>query len=236
MKLYYSPTSPFVRKVVIVAREVGLFEDLEIITVAVVPHEVNPGSSSVQGAGNPLGKVWTSLSFRFLHLPEIADITVLILSKPQIPTLILEDGTVLFDSRVIVQYLAALKPAKGIIPTDIKAQFLAKKREALADGLCEAGTLLRFEGLRPVEKQWPNWAEGQTRKITAAFDAMEAEVPDMASSLATIGEIAFVCALGVFDFRLGAAWRDTHPKLAAWYKSVETLPVVIATAPKAPTA
>ncbi|TPX31777.1 hypothetical protein SmJEL517_g04953 [Synchytrium microbalum] len=205
MKLYYSPTSPFVRKVVIVAREVGLFEELELIPVAVAPYEVNPGTSSVQGAGNPLGKI---------------------------PTLIIEDGTALFDSRVIVQYLAALKPAKGIIPTDIKEQFRAKKREAMADGLCDAGILVRYEGVRPIEKQWPNWVEGQTRKLTAVFDAMEAEVPDMASSLATIGEIAFVCALGWYDFRMGPAWRDTHPKLAAWYKTVENLPVVTETAPK----
>src|SRR5262249_49750710 len=96
----------------------------------------------------------------------------------KIPTLLLEDGTVLFDSRVILEYLDHRAGGGRIIPTDAAARFAALRLQALADGIMDASVLLVYEGRwRPAERHEPKWIELQSGKVARALAALEAAPP-----------------------------------------------------------
>jgi len=205
MKLLYGGLSPFVRKVMIVAREKGLLERLELVPAPVNP--LQPLEPAI--AVNPLGKI---------------------------PALTLDDGTVLYGSTVIAEYLDALDGAPRFFPGG-EDRWGALRRNALGDGILDAGQLVRIEGLRPEEKQWQDWKQLQLLKVANGLDAAEKEAASLASEDLAIGEVALICALGWLDVRLpdAASWRDGRPALAAWFETVSKLSSVAATAPKVPT-
>ena len=200
MKLCFSPTSPYVRKVMVTAIEKGLDSKIEKLTVAASPVKPDPTLSSK----NPLGKV---------------------------PCLITDDGRALFDSPVICSYIDSLK-APALRPTGA-AQFDDMTLEALADGLLDAGILLRYEStLRPEAMRWPDWIKGQTGKMLGAIDAIETVHAKQLTGPVTPGQIAVGCAMGWFDFRNGHIdWRKDHPKLAAFMKAFGERPSMMATRP-----
>ncbi|GGF40117.1 glutathione S-transferase [Aliidongia dinghuensis] len=150
----------------------------------------------------------------------------------KVPTLVLDDGTGLFDSRVIAEYLDSLHGGHRLFPAEGPARWTALRRQATADGLLDAALLVRYEhNLRPEPQRWAAWSEGQFRKIRQALAALAAE--RLGGSL-TIGEIAAGCALGYLDFRFPEEdWRSAHPTLAAWYADVAERPSFVATVPKA---
>lgn len=152
----------------------------------------------------------------------------------KIPTLLLDDGTSLYDSPVICEYLDHLSGAPRFFPAPGPARWSALRRQALADGLMDAAVLLRYEqALRPEALRWPEWMAGQTAKITGALDAMEAEAPGFGSTF-DIGHIAFACALGYLDLRYDHLhWRNGRLALAAWFAVVSQRPSMVATMPKA---
>ncbi len=201
MKLFHSPTSPYVRKVMVTAIEKGLDSQIEKLptTASPIKREGDLPKS------NPLGKV---------------------------PCLITDDGTALFDSPVICAYLDSLK-SPPLTPTDAKGRFASMTLEALGDGFLDAGLLMRYEGtLRPDERRWPEWTDGQLAKITGALDALETVYAAQLAGPLTIGQIAVGCALGWFDFRYGHVdWRKDHPKLAAFAKALGERPSMKATVP-----
>ena len=132
----------------------------------------------------------------------------------KIPALILDDGTVLYDSRVILEYFDHLADGGKIIPKQAPARFKALTLQALADGLTDAGILRVYEGrFRSAEKHEPKWLGHQTDKMTRALVALEAAPP---TGPRTVADIALACALGYLDFRFDGAWRGTYPKLVAW--------------------
>lgn len=132
----------------------------------------------------------------------------------KIPTLILEDGTTLFDSRVIVDYLDYLSGGK-IIPAG-QERFLQLRLQALADGICDAALLQVYEGrFRPEEGRNANWLAHQDGKVARGLAALEAAPPAFADR-PRVGEIALACALGYLDLRFAGSWRAAHPKLVAW--------------------
>jgi glutathione S-transferase len=134
----------------------------------------------------------------------------------KIPALLLEDGTVLFDSRVILEYLDHRVGGGRIIPTDAAARFAALRLQALADGIMDASVLLVYEGRwRPAERHEPKWIELQSGKVARALAAVEA-APPAHTAPPDIGQIALACALGYRDFRFGDTWRKDHPRLVAW--------------------
>ncbi|MFG1345921.1 glutathione S-transferase N-terminal domain-containing protein [Xanthobacter autotrophicus DSM 431] len=136
----------------------------------------------------------------------------------KVPTLVTADGEVLFDSSVILAYLDHLAGGHRIVPAEPKARFAALRKEALADGMMDAGILVLYEArFRPQEKHEPKWLEHQSQKMARALAAFEAEAAPFAAP-ATVGDIALGCALGWFDFRFGGAWRADHPRLVAWYE------------------
>jgi len=90
----------------------------------------------------------------------------------KIPALVLEDGTVLFDSRVILEYLDHRAGGGRIVPNDAGARFSALRLQALADGLMDASILLIYEGRwRPAERHEPKWVDHQAGKVARTLAA-----------------------------------------------------------------
>ena len=134
----------------------------------------------------------------------------------KIPALVLEDGVVLFDSRVILDYLDHRAGGGLIVPKDPRARFAALRLQALADGIMDASILLVYEARwRPSERHEPKWIEHQAGKVTRALASLESAPPELAAR-PDVGDIALACALGYRDFRFGEAWRNDHPRLVAW--------------------
>ena len=148
--------------------------------------------------------------------------TDLFASNPlgKIPTLALDDGTALFDSRVICEYLDSLHDGPKMFPAEGRARWVALARQALGDGILDAAVGTRYElALREPSRQWPEWIENQRRKYRRSLDALEAEAATLDGPL-DIGVITAACALGYLDFRYpDEGWRDTRPGLARWYAS-----------------
>ena len=201
MKLLYSQTSPYVRKVLVLAHETGLIDRLELVPVTVAPVTPNP----TVAAENPLVKI---------------------------PALIREDSVALYDSAVILEYLDGLHDGPKLIPAAGEARWTALQRQAAADGLLDAAILVRYETvLRPEEKRWPEWIDGQMRKLRGALAAFEVDGVTLGQSL-TVGEIAIACALGWLDFRYpDENWRQDRPRLADFYAGFAERPSMKATLP-----
>ena len=150
----------------------------------------------------------------------------------KIPALATDDGMTLFDSRVICEYLDTQHRGAKMFPANGAARWTALRRQALADGVLDAGVNTRYETfLRPEEQRWPEWIDGQKGKIRRGVDALEAEV-DTFGDTVDVGTIAAACALGYLDFRFpDDDWRDGHPKLAAWFEAFSARPSMQATVP-----
>ena len=131
----------------------------------------------------------------------------------KIPCLVTDDGAALYDSRVICEYLDSLHGGPRCSRRGRRAG-RALRRQAEGDGIMDAGVLARYETfLRPEERRWPEWLEGQKLKFRRALDALEAEAEDVRRHL-DIGTITIGCALGYLDFRYADEdWR--HDAAAA---------------------
>lgn len=206
MKLYYTPTSPYVRKVLVTAHELGLADRIE--TELLRPSPMSP--SEVLSARNPLSKI---------------------------PALVLDDDTTLYDSPVIGEYLASLvddATAERFLPARGPARWTALRRQALADGVLDAGILVFYERTqRPAELHWEAWISGQTKKVLQGLDAMEREVGELGDGFG-VGEVAAACALGWLTFRdVVGDWQSSRPRLASWFATVSERPSMRATVPRA---
>jgi len=132
----------------------------------------------------------------------------------KIPALVLEDGEVLYDSAVIVEYLDWLAGGGKVIPPEPAMRFRSLTRQALGDGICEAAVLLRYEALwRVPERRSETWMAHQSDKIARALAGSETDPPE---EISDVGTIALACALGYLDLRFQGAWRAQHPKLVQW--------------------
>ena len=203
MKLYYAAASPFVRKVLVSAIELGLEDQVERIDVHTTPVEPNP----LLRDANPVLKI---------------------------PALALDDGTMLYDSAVICDYLDSEAGGHRLIPESGAERWRVKRQEALADGLLDAAVLTRYEmAVRPEELRWDTWIASQKDKVTSALGQMEKEA-DTVRDTVNLATIAFGCALGYLDFRFGDDnWRGGHPKLATWFGTFGARPSMQASAPPA---
>jgi glutathione S-transferase len=152
----------------------------------------------------------------------------------KVPVLILDDGSTLFDSPVVLEYLDTFAGGGRILPKDTKARFDALRLEALADGILDAGILIVYEGrYRPPEMAVKGWLDRQSGKIARALTSLEA-APQSLDSPPTVGQITLACALGYLDFRHEGKWRATHPKLVAWVDQfAKAVPAFEVTRPKA---
>ena len=135
----------------------------------------------------------------------------------KVPALIVDDGTVYYDSRVILEYLDHLAGGGRIIPREPKARFAALRLQALCDGICDASLLQIYEDrYRPADKRVQSWLDRQAEKVTRGLAALEAAPPKL-DPVPDVGQIALACALGYRDLRFGGSWRKDHPRLLAWH-------------------
>ena len=202
MKLFYSPIHGFIHKVLVVAHEVGVWDQLEFVPV----YPVKDGYSIA--AINPLHKV---------------------------PTLALDDGTVLYGSQAVVEYLDSLSTTgQRLYPAEGPARWDAVRRLALADTLFEVTVVMALESLeqppREMVFKW-NWA-----KVVRAVDQME---EDAAKGFASfdIGQASALHGLSYLDRQTrrglhtpvpeGWDWRDGRPALTAWWEQVIQRPSVL---------
>jgi glutathione S-transferase len=149
----------------------------------------------------------------------------------KVPTLILNDGTTVFDSPVICEYLDSVGSAPKLFPAAGPARWKALTQEALADGILDATQPRRREIALPQDEGRKGYIALQQGKVARALDEFEKQA-DSLGNLDTIGEITIGCALGYLDFRYAnEPWRPGHPKLEAWYAKVSKLPPLADTVP-----
>jgi glutathione S-transferase len=206
MKLMYSPTSPFVRRVRAVAFELGLADRINLEAV-----QVAPGRENAQFAAtvNPLRKI---------------------------PALVLDDGTVLVDSSVICAYLDSLAGGGRVIPARAPEQWRVLSQQAMAVGMAEALVLARYEvSLRPQALRWPEWLEDQERRFwsgLAWFERRADVALESHGAASDVSQIALACCLGYADFRFsGFGWPARAPRVSAWYCEFMQRPSMSTTAP-----
>lgn len=151
----------------------------------------------------------------------------------KIPVLIVEDGSVVYDSRVILDYLDERAGGGKIIPRRGKERLDALRLQALCDGILDASVLTVYESrYRKPEMHEPKWLDLQAGKIARALSALEASPPPL-DAVPNVGQIALACALGYRDFRFGSAWRGEHPRLVVWLdRFAAQVPAYAATKPE----
>jgi glutathione S-transferase len=198
LKLRYSITSPFVRKVVVSAMETG--QDGEIERVKTVATDPASGIAN----DNPLSKV---------------------------PALILEDGTTLYDSAVICEYLDHRKGGK-LFPPPGPARWTALRRQALADGMLDAAILRRYELQRPENLRSAEWDQRQKAKMDQGLGVLEREAATLGTGF-DIGTMSIAILLDYLDFRYGhEGWRERCPQLVKWHQAISARHSLQATLPK----
>jgi glutathione S-transferase len=151
----------------------------------------------------------------------------------KLPTLILPDGTALYDSYVILEYFDLHSKATRLIPPAGAARLLALRRHALGNGMLDILLQWLGERGRPEERQSPAHIALWQGKIEACLEELDHEAVDLAADPFSIGHLAIGVALGYLDFRFPAVkWRTGHDRLLAWYESgFNTRPSVQAHAP-----
>jgi len=202
MKLYYSPTSPFVRKINVFAIETGL--DKQIEWVRTNPWQVE----DILTAENPLS---------------------------QVPTLITDDGMVLYDSSVICEYLDSLHSGEKLIPQQGEARWVVLRLQALADGILDAGILRFLEKKRVPEKQSVEWDLTHKKSIERSLDYLESTVSNWGDNI-DVGVLSIACTLGWLDFRIADEdWRANRPQLNNWFTRFSKRSSLSQTMPAEPT-
>jgi glutathione S-transferase len=198
MTLHWSPRSPFVRKVMIAAHELGLAD--RVATIRTVVAMQKPARELLPQ--NPLGKI---------------------------PTLVLADGTILYDSLVILEYLDGLAGGGRLIPREGMARITELRRHALANGFLDM--LILWRGEREKPHALPALLDAFALKTEAVLPALEAEIGSVAAGPVGLAQITFAVACSYMDFRFpDLRWRDRCPKLAAWHAGFAERPSMLATA------
>lgn len=197
MKLFWSPRSPYVRFVTVVAHEVGLGENIECYRTLVNIEE--PHAELLEH--NPLCKI---------------------------PTLVLDDGTSIYDSRVICEYLDEIQGRK-LLPAGGPERLAELRRQALGVGLIDLLLSWLLERNRPEEKQLPGVIGAIRIKYTRVLDELEELAPQLASSPFRMGHVAIGVALSYSDFRFTAVdWRTGRSRLAEWHAQFVKRPSYLA--------
>lgn len=150
----------------------------------------------------------------------------------KIPVLIVEDGSAIYDSRVILDYLDDRAGGGKIVPRQAKPRLEALRLQALCDGILDASILTVYEGrFRNPEMHEPKWLELQAGKVARALAVLDPAPPPL-DPMPNVGQIALACALGYRDFRFGGTWRSEHPRLVAWLdRFAAQVPAFAATKP-----
>jgi glutathione S-transferase len=150
----------------------------------------------------------------------------------QIPALVLDDGTPLYDSPVICEYLDTLHSGAKFFPAAGPARWLALRRQALADGMTAILLLWRQERMKTEAQQLPEWLAAFAVKINAGMASLELEAEALARDGFDIGHVSVGCLLSYLDYRFADLdWRAGYPQLAAWHAGFAARASAIATMP-----
>jgi glutathione S-transferase len=199
VKLLWSSRSPFARKVVVVAHELGIAERITLERVDVKARETNAAVIRF----NPLNKI---------------------------PTLLLDDGVIIFDSLTIAEFLDETYGKGELFPRDAARRWPVRRLHTLGDGIMNCNIVRLAEKVRG-ERASAELAAAVTAKTKATLDVLEQETDGLAPL--TIGSITVAVALAHLDFRFAEdAWRDRRPKLAAWHDRFAARPSMRATQPE----
>ena len=196
MKLFCSPSSPYARKVRIFAIEKGLRGEIE--EIATTPFDATPTSVELSVA-NPLRKI---------------------------PTLVLNDGTAIYDSRVICEYFDSIGDGPVLIPSDPEERIRCLTAAAMAEGIIDAAFNLVMELRRPIETRSEIWVERWTSNIDRALETMVSHLTDSFD----VRHITTICAIDYLNFRLSDRFSPTDAMLK-WRSRHETRPSIVATMP-----
>ncbi len=197
MKLHWSPRSPYVRKVMVAAHELGLADRLQTVRTVVAMAKPVPELM----IENPLSKI---------------------------PTLVTEDGTILYDSVVIMEYLDSLAGGGRLIPASGPARFVELRRHALANGFLDM--LIYWRGERDRETPMAAMIDAYTTKLDAILPALDAEIDAIAQTPVGIAQITLAIAGDYMDFRFAQlGWRERAPRYSAWQSTFQERPSMRAT-------
>ncbi|PCI53357.1 MAG: glutathione S-transferase [Alphaproteobacteria bacterium] len=187
MKLHWSPRSPYVRKVMIVANETGAVNGIDCVRTAVVRSKLN---MELLG-DSPVGRI---------------------------PTMVLDDETVLSGSFTICMYLDSLHQGQKIIPENGKLKWPELELYGVADGLIDTLLALRGESLRSDSAGWPEVITVCNAKIIACLNWLEERCHNFTGRPYMIGQITTGVALDYLDFRFpDILWREGRPRLETWH-------------------
>lgn len=208
LSLYWGSASPFVRKVMVCAHELGLADRVDTLDSAASPIERD---KRIQ-AYNPLAKVPAARTSEGMAL---------------------FDSRVICEYLDALAHEEGDGSALPLFPPHGSARWTALRRQSLADGLLDAALLIRYETLlRPEPLRWPEWIGKQFEKVNDALDAMGSDLPE--ANALDIGTISYGCALAWLDFRFpDFDWRHDRPALAGWLTDYSERPAMIATRPSA---
>ncbi|SMX23120.1 glutathione S-transferase [Boseongicola aestuarii] len=148
----------------------------------------------------------------------------------KVPALLRDDGPAIYDSRVICRYLDDISGGHFYPKTRL---YEVLTLEALGEGIIDAALLMAYEWrLRPEEKRFDEWVEGQWSKIARALDVLDDRWMSHLQGNVTMGQISVACSLGYLDLRnADRNWRDGHTSLATWYETFAKRDSMLATVP-----
>ena len=157
----------------------------------------------------------------------------------KIPTLLLDDGSALYDSRVIVEFLDGKSPISRLIPEDLRDRVAVRRWEALADGVLDAGLLVRYESLRDPKERSQAWSDKQLARMKRGMAQMASELTDKQwchGERYSLADISFGCCLGWLGFRKpgDVDWHREYPPLARHYEKLMARPAFAETVPQIP--
>jgi glutathione S-transferase len=147
----------------------------------------------------------------------------------KVPCLVMEDGSTMYDSRVIAEYLDTLTPVCKLLPANSRDRANVKVWEALADGVLDAAVLAYLERTwRPGEQQSQAWFDRQMGKVRGGLAVMSENLGEQPFCMGihyTLADVAVGCTLGWLSFRFpDIAWRDTYPNLARLFDKLSERP------------
>jgi len=155
----------------------------------------------------------------------------------KVPVFVLDDGTTLFDSRVIVEYLDTVSPVSRLIPEPNRQRIVVKRWESLADGICDAAVAIVLENKRAARQQSKDWLERQRSKVDLGLKELANELGEKTwcnGEAYSLADIATGCALGYLDLRHAAIdWRAAYPNLVNLAERLAKRPSFAETAPPA---
>lgn len=153
----------------------------------------------------------------------------------KVPVLVMDDGTCVFDSRVIVEYLDMVSPVHRLIPESVRQRIQVRRGEALADGISDAAATIFLEGKRPEAQRSLDWIVLQQRAIDLGLKALADDFGEKKWYMGetySLADIAVGSALGYLDLRFPEIdWRATYPNLAKFEERMEKRPAYMETMP-----